>query len=354
MPVLEINDPREFIRMAKKTLPVTQWNVSEQAAALHADALVCDMTLPWGPRYENQDTTLPRYSASGVDFVSLTIGHDRYNLSATIHHMAEVKAGISAEPDKYIFVESVDDILRAKAEGKLAIGFHFQGSEGLEGDKNMVEVFYKLGVRHMLLAYNKKNKACDGCYERTDSGLSRYGIRLIEDMNRVGMLLDLSHTGYRATMEAMEVSESPVIFSHSNAHALRKTPRNIHDDQIKACATKGGVIGVVGVAYFLSEDEATVEHFVRHIDYMAELVGPQHVGIGFDFVYYPETMRRNILANPEMYPVGIPPKATGCRYLPPERLPEVTEALLKREYSEAEIRGILGQNFLRVFSQVWK
>lgn len=339
--------------MAKKISQSNQLNVSERAAALHADALICDMTLPWGPGYENQDTILPRYVASGVDFVSLTVGHDRYNLTTTMHHMAAVKARLKAESDNYLLVETVDDILRAKAENRLAIGFNFQGSEALEGDKNMVEIFYDLGIRHMLLAYNQKNKACDGCYERTDSGLSRYAVGLIKEMNRVGMLVDVSHMGFRASMEAMEVSEDVVIFSHSNAHALRKTPRNINDEQIKTCAKKGGVIGVNGVAYFLSDGEATVEHYVQHIDYIAELVGPEHVGIGFDFVYYPETMRRNILAYPEMYPVGIPP-ITGCRYLPIERLPEVTQALLERNYSEDDVCNILGQNFLRVFKQVWK
>jgi membrane dipeptidase len=329
--------------------------VSEGVAALHADALVCDMTLPWGPGFENQDTTLPRYPASGVDFVSLTVGHDAWGLGATIHHMADVKARLRAESDKYVFVESVDDILQAKAEGKLAVGFHFQGTEALEGDKNLIEVFYDLGVRHLLLAYNQKNRACDGCHERTDCGLSRYGVTLIEEMNRAGMILDLSHTGYRSTMEAMEISEAPVIFSHSNPYGLKEHPRNIRDDQIKACAKTGGVIGINGIGFFLRDNDVSAENFVRHIEYMAELVGPHHVGIGLDFVYYGDQMYRKFLANPERYPAeGYSPDREDWRYVSPESLPQVTEVLLKRRYSEDDIRGILGQNFLRVARQVWK
>jgi membrane dipeptidase len=340
--------------MKKDTSPASNWNISEKATALHADALVCDMTLPWLAGYENQDTTLPRYTASGFNFVSLTVGHDRYNLSTTVHHIADVKRRLKAEPEKYILVKAVEDILQAKKEGKLAIGFHFQGSEGLEGDKNMVDIYYELGVRHMLLAYNQKNRACDGCHERTDAGLSRYGVRLIEEMNRVGMILDLTHTGYRSTMEAIEVSEAPVIFSHSNAFAVMEHPRNIRDDQIKACAEKGGLIGINGIGQFLGDDGATTENFVRHIDYLTGLVGPEHLGIGIDFVYYPDQMYRMFLANPDRFPEGYSHKPAAWTYFSPEKLPEVTESLLNRSYSEADIRGILGENFLRVARQIWK
>jgi membrane dipeptidase len=340
--------------MTKDTSLSSNWNISERAAALHADALVCDMTLPWLAGYENQDTTLPRYAASGFNFVSLTVGHDRYNLTTTMHHMAGVKSRLRAEPEKYIFATSVDDILRANADGKLAIGFNFQGSEGLEGDSNLVEVYYDLGVRHMLLAYNQKNRACDGCHERTDAGLSRYGVRLIEEMNRVGMILDLTHTGYRSTMEAMEISEAPVIFSHSNAYALKEHPRNLRDDQIKACAKKGGLIGINGIGQFLSDHGASTEHFARHLDYMAQLVGPEHVGIGIDFVYYPDQMYRMFLANPDRFPEGYSLKPKAWTYFSPEGLPAVTESLLNCHYSEEDIRGILGQNFLRVARQIWK
>jgi membrane dipeptidase len=283
------------------------------------------------------------------------VGHDAWGLSDTIHHIAAVKASLKSESDKYVFVQSVDEILRAKEQGKLAASFHFQGVEALDGDSNLVELYYHLGVRHMLLAYNQKNRACDGCHERTDCGLSRFGVKVVEEMNRVGMLLDLSHTGYRSTMEAMEVSESPVMFSHSNPFTLKEHPRNIRDDQIKACSKSGGVIGIVGMGPFFIDNEPSPENFAQAIDYVAELVGPQHVAIGLDFVYYPDQMFRKVLANPERYTRSCyPPNPEDWKYLPPEELPHVTEALLKLKYSENDIRGILGENFLRIARQVWK
>ena len=143
--------------------------------------------------------------------------------------MANVRAEIRAHSDLYVFVETVDDILRAKKEGRLALGFHFQETNPLEGSVHMVETFYDLGVRHMLLAYNQKNRVGDGCAERTDAGLSRFGVSVIKDMNRVGMIVDGSHSGYRTTMEAMEISTAPFIFSHANPYALHPHYRNIRD-----------------------------------------------------------------------------------------------------------------------------
>ena len=340
--------------MGENATRALQWRVSERASALHSNSIVCDLTLPWGPGYENKETVLDRYRRSGATFVSLTIGSDWVDLGATMHNIAETKARLRAESDKFVFVKTVEDIERAKAEGKLGIGFHFQGTEGLEGDKNMVHLYYELGVRHMLLAYNARNRAADGCHDRTDCGLSRYGVRLIEEMNRAGMILDLSHTGYRTTIEAMEVSQAPVMFSHSNANALKPHARNIKDDQIKACARKGGLIGINGVGHFLGDNDDSVGNIVRHIDYVAELVGPEHVGLGMDFVYYLDTLHRRFLANPDKFSEGYPKAMGDRRYAPPEQLPKVTEALLERNYSEKEIRWILGENFLRLARQVWK
>ena len=318
-------------------------------------ALVCDMCLPWGPAYQNKETTLPRFKRAGVDFISLTVGMDRLGLAAAIKNLAAEKARIEASGGELVLVRTVEDIRQAKARGKLALGFHFQGSESLEGDPNLVALFYELGVRHMLLAYNQKNRAADGCHERTDCGLSRYGVKLVEEMNRVGMILDLSHTGYRSTMDAMDACQGPCIFSHANAKAVKDHPRNIRDDQARACAAKGGVIGVNGIGFFLGEDNrASVENFARHIDHYAELIGPEHVALGLDFVYFHEQMFAMYQANPDRFPEGYSPREEDWQYFAPEQLAPLADDLLGKGYAEDDIRGILGGNFLRVAEKVWK
>ncbi len=328
--------------------------VSERAAALHADALVCDLTVNWEEdlEFEHRSAVLPRYPASGVDFVSLTLVDDWTWIEATLRHLAAQRAYFLGRQDDCVLVESADDIVRAKSEGKLGVGFNFQGSNGLGGDLNLVEAYYKLGVRQMILAYNVRNLAADGCHEEADGGLSQFGIDLVREMNRVGMLLDCTHTGYRATMQAMEISEAPVVFSHSNAHALTPHGRNIKDDQIKACAATGGLVGVNGLGIFLGHDDASVEAFMRHLDYMVELVGPEHVGLGIDLVYDLEGWQRFFLANKDRYWRDYGDTAP-TEFLQPEALPAVTEAMLERGYTESGVRGILGENYLRIAREVW-
>ncbi len=332
-----------------------EWPVSERAAALHADALVCDMTVNWEDDIdaERRHAVLPRYVASGVDFVSLTLVDDWSWIEATLRHVAAQRAYVLGRSEDCVLVETAEDMVRAKTEGKLGIGFNFQGSNGLGGDLNLVEAYYKLGVRQMILAYNVRNLAADGCHEEADGGLSQYGVDLVREMNRVGMVLDCSHTGYRATMQAMEVSDAPVVFSHSNAHALVPHGRNIKDDQIKACAATGGLLGVTGIGIFLGDDDASVPTFMRHLEYMVDLVGVEHVGLGVDLVYDIEGWNRFFLANKDRYwrdYADTPP----AQFLQPETLPALTEAMLERGYAESDVRAILGGNYLRVAREVWR
>src|SRR5207249_2922710 len=172
----------------------------------------------------------------------------------------------------------------AKRAGKVAVVLQFQGGTPLDYNANLVEAFYRLGVRVIQLTYNERNPLGDGCTERTDAGLSDLGVRVIAEMNRLGVAVDLSHVGYRTSMEAIEASAAPVIFSHSNARAVCDSARNLTDDQMRAAAARGGVIGVNAFPAFVARHQApTVEHLLDHIEYMVRVVGDDHVGLGFDF-----------------------------------------------------------------------
>ena len=329
-----------------------QWGVSAETSTVHQDAYVWDNTLPWS-REAKPDIRvkhLSRMKKAGHDVLSLTLGGDRTSLSEAIHKIAHERAYYQSHDDKFVLVDSVADIKRAKKENKLAIVFHFQGTNPIESNVEMVDVYYRLGIRHMLMAYNLRNPVGDGCKERKDSGLSHLGVSLVQEMNRVGMVVDCSHTGYNTTMDVMDVSTSPVVFSHSNPKALNDHPRNILDDQIKKCASTGGVVGVNGVGIFLGNNDSSTENQIRHVDYLVQMIGANHVGFGNDHIYAPE----------ETSPSAWNPPAPGdvpwseISYTQPEQMPHFTEALLRRGYSDSDVCNILGGNWMRIAEQVWK
>ncbi|MFI5014164.1 MAG: dipeptidase [Hyphomicrobiales bacterium] len=295
---------------------------------------------------------LPRLRQSGFSFVSLTLCTDAEGPEAALRRIAAQRKIIREDPSLCL-VEHVDDIFAAKASGRLAVAFNFQGTNAIGGDVALVETFCSLGVKHMLMAYNRKNAVGDGCHERTDSGLSHYGIELVQEMNRVGMIVDCSHTGYRTSMDVMAVSEAPVIFSHSNPKSLYAHDRNITDEQAVACARTGGLVGVNGVDIFLNDrNEADAAALFRVADHYCGLIGPDHVGLGLDFVYDPEAMASSMVS------FGFKGAGTDYdkmkSYFEPEELPALVELMLERGYSEENVQKILGGNFLRVARQVWK
>ena len=330
------------------------WMISPQAATLHADALVWDQTVPWSGfgRAELKADALSHHRRSGADFVSMTVATDSQSVEQTIMTIATERRYFRSRPDEFRLCDSVEDILAAKAAGLLGVNFNFQGTNAFGRNIELVELYYKLGVRHALMAYNQKNHVGDGCHERTDGGLSRFGIALVAEMNRVGMIVDCSHTGYRTSMDVFECSQAPVIFSHSNAKALWTHERNITDDQIKACARTGGVIGVNGIGVFLAQNEASTELLLAQIDYLVQCAGPQHVGLGLDWVYDMESLMSAVHQAGQTYPGKA--YEVAIKVAQPEQLPEITEGLLKRGYAESDIRGILGMNWVRVARQVWK
>jgi membrane dipeptidase len=245
----------------------------------------------------------------------------------------------------------VADIDAAKLNQKLAIVFDIEGGRAVEAHPGLVEIFYRLGVRWMLIAYNKNNRLGGGCQDE-DSGLTDYGRLIIDEMERVGMVLCCSHTGYRTAREAIEYSRNPVIFSHSNPRALWDHERNIPDDLMQACARTGGVVNLNGIGIFLGNNDNSTETLLRHIDYAVELIGAEHVGLGLDYVFDQAELDEYVRSRPDIYP---PEKGygAGIAMIEPERFPVIAEALLRKGYSETDVQGIMGHNNLRVAKRVW-
>ncbi len=330
--------------------------ISDAASRLMADALVWDNTFPFGPSCGSQvahEATLDRMRRIGYDCVSLTTASDNEDMPLAMKKIAADTRFFLGNADRFVRVAGVDDILRAKAEGKLAVVYSFQGTLPFERDIGYVEMYYKLGVRQALMAYNQKNNVGDGCHERTDAGLSRFGVEVVREMNRVGMIVDCTHTGYRTTMDVFEVAQGPVVFSHSNARKLADNERNISDEQALACAKTGGVIGLNGVGIFLGGNESSAQRMFQHLDHFVQLVGAEHVGFGIDTVSdkapLMEIVRRNASKYPAESGYNVEPEFGG-----PELIPQVTDIMLRQGYSDAQVRAVLGENWMRVARQVWK
>lgn len=325
--------------------------VDARAAALINGALVCDAVVPWTQygRSELRESTFPRYRECGFNFISLSLTSDRESPRDLLHALGQVRREVLGDPD-LLLVGSASEIDKAQTENRLAISLNVQGTNNLGGDLNLVEPYLNLGIRQMLLVYNKKNMVGDGCHERTDSGLSGFGVELIQEMNRVGMIVDCSHCGLQTSLEAIDASTMPAVFSHSNAKAICDHDRNITDEQAKTCAESGGWIGLNGVGIFLGESEELVPQYFRHIDYMCELVGAEHVGLGTDFVYDADDMQRYMKSIKSPESGGYERMAD---FFQPEQLKQLVGLMINAGYTDPDIKGILGGNYRRVADRVW-
>jgi len=294
---------------------------------------------------------LDKWRAAGVNYVSLNVfGFDGLPWQTAVQAIADYTKAIEARSD-IVRCGSVAQVMAARHAGKMAVTLDIEGMRALNSDLSMVETYYRLGVRQMLIAYNLNNDAGGGCHD-DDKGLTDFGRAVIAEMNRVGMVVDCAHSGIRSGLEAMKLSTKPCIFSHANARALRDHERNITDEQIKAVAATGGVVGVNGLSLYLGDGPATLDGFVRHIDYIAKLVGVDHVGIGLDY----DPSNNAPVDDPsfaEYWPERQYPRDIKNDFLTTSVFPTLPARLRALGYKDDGIRAIMGGNFLRVASQVW-
>lgn len=314
------------------------------------------------PILRNGDMSpLERHRAAGATFASVNIAADYNAVGETMHVIAGFRAWIAAHGDRFLLVDRVEDVLKAKREGKLAISFDIEGGKVFGQDLAMVALYRDLGVRQVHMVYNRDNEIGGGCQgEGTDhgaapgKGLTDFGRALVREINRVGMLMDCSHNSKQTSLDICRESSRPVIFSHANVRALTPHPRNIDDQQAKAVAATGGLVAVNGIGVFLGHTIAT-EALIAHIDYLVKLIGPRHVGLGLDYMFPNEINDFPVGEDPGYWWPDVPGfDFTYPDCVPPERLPAIAQALLDRQYLEADVAAILGGNFLRVATASWK
>ncbi len=300
---------------------------------------------------------IDRLRAQGVHYASVNVGMDMNPLPQILSVIAGYRATIAAHPDRYLLAGSAEDIGRAKAAGRIAIGFDLEGAVPLMDQPEMLGVFSALGVRQIHFAYNRNNNVADGCHD-VERGLTPLGLRMVAAVNAAGLIMDCAHTGRACSFDIMAASSKPVVFSHANPFSLVPHGRNITDAQIRACAATGGVVCVSGVSLFLGNPTPRAEDVARHAAYVADLVGVQHVGIGLD----------NGFAEPgldDTPPGGIdrnywwPPAAgygdgiAGIRYVPDTTWAALPDALRATGMRTNEVEQVLGGNMYRVAQQVW-
>lgn len=231
-------------------------------------------------------------------------------------------------------ITSQTSLSKCLASGKMGVLLAIEGGEVLEGNLRILRVLHRLGIRSLGLTWNERNELADGITEnRTGGGLTNFGVQVIKEMNRLGMVIDVSHLAERGFWDVLELSTSPVIASHSNSRAIWNHPRNLSDEQIKGLAQKGGVIGLNFVPDFLGPPGAGLNDLLNHIDHICALVGDEYLGFGSDL--------------------------DGTDSLIPEitdvtHFPRIIEALQKRGYSDTSIQKICGENCLRILKEVLK
>ncbi len=303
------------------------------------------------PRPRKLKTVLQSLKAGRVDAVLATVA------SIEDSHLAIQALGAWMALDRsgqfpIAIARTVSEIRAAKRAGKIAVVLHFQGGAPVEADLNLLNVYQALGVRVIQLSYNYRNLLGDGCLETHDGGLSDFGRKAVRRMNELRLAVDIAHVGERTSLDAIELSRSPVIATHANARALCDSPRNLSNPVIDAIAQKGGVIGVCGFPAFVRlPDQARLSDLLDHIDYLCGRVGAEHVGIGMDFSDENEDDYEYFAYDPRYYPN--PPWTYPAGIQGFTEIPNLAEGLLKRGYTESQVQGIMGENFLRVFETIW-
>ncbi|HEX8233657.1 MAG TPA: membrane dipeptidase [Caulobacteraceae bacterium] len=339
---------------------------SARATRIVERSLVIDMLAPVKLDFEPRAYALPfsakdaaDYRASGVTAIHNAVGIGgpaAYEESLTF--LAAWQGFVGRNGDLFSLIGRASDLDKAKAQRKVGVIMGLQNAEQFREPKD-VQAFYELGLRCAQLTYNSQNLIGSGSTDRIDGGVSDFGAEIIAAMNKAGMLVDVSHSGDKTTLDAIEISKGPIAITHSNCRALNNHPRLKTDEAIRKCAGKGGVMGITEVRMFVRDKEpTTIEHMVDHIDHVVKLVGIEHVGIGSDsdlngYDDMPAEQGKQLRAGYKSS-YAFREKLDTDGFDHPRRVFDLTEALIRRGYSDQNIQLVLGGNFRRLLGEVWK
>ncbi len=322
------------------------------APQLHQDSIIIDgLNASW---FLNNEV-IERIHQGGVTAVNATIAA-WHNPADTIDAIGKMYQQLDKYQNIAMLARNTSDIRTAKAAGKTGYILGFQDTNPIADKLHLLRVYFELGVRIIQLTYNFENLVGFGCQAPEDKGLTNFGLEVVAEMNRLGILIDLSHCGPRTTLDAIEHSKKPVAITHSNAASQFAHPRNKSDEALKSCAARGGVIGAVSFPAMLTRNlPATLNDYVNTIDYLVEMVGIDHVAIGCDFM---EEMPKEVV---EIVLAGLSVDVmTFMQTIPPVQnfksakdMPNLTANLIDRGYSIADTQKIMGGNWLRLYEQVW-
>ncbi len=314
---------------------------------------------------------LEHVSQSGLTAAHLTVGTvgtmpPLQAFEKIVRDIARWERQIDNSPDTLSRIRRPGDIRSAKTTGSTGLIYGLQDGVSFEDDPDRLDALHQLGIRVIQPTYNRRNLLGDGCMETADAGLSRAGIEAIERMNALGILVDLSHCGRQTAANAIAASNRPVSFTHTGCYALAEHPRHRTDQEIKAVAQTGGVIGIYIMPYLAKGKQPTAADVIAHIEHALAVAGEDHVSIGTDGTVSPtevtaefiEQFRKTTAQRKEL---GIAaPFETETGYLfandlnTPARFETLSRLLLERGHSEARVTKIMGGNLLRLFSETWK
>lgn len=337
---------------------------SSDAHRLHREAIVVDahndlvlsITSPGlGERGTFKHRWLPELRAGGVNVQVCPLYSDpeipEAHLRQTLRQIAALKRQADLNPADLAICRSGEEVDAAVGTGKIGLVMAMEGALALGPDESLVEIFYELGVRMISFTHMGRTLLADGSAEdEAGSRLPRAGADVLREMERLGIVFDVSHLGAAGVEHVLELATRPVIASHSAARALRDHHRNLTDEQLRGIAATGGVIGVNLLACFIDQDKPTIDRVVDHYEHLVDVVGIEHIGVGPDFIadiyddLYP--------AHADLTSEGLDTRVNIQGLHASRHLPNLTAALLRRGFSEPDVRLILGENYLRVFREV--